>query len=381
MSRTLVVLFAFCCGVIVANLYYAQPIIDLIAPDVGLSRDAASLVVSLTQVGYALGLFFIVPLTDLVENKRLLIVSVAVSVACLAAAAVVSDAHTFLAVSLLVGLSSVAVQILIPLAAHLAPEATRGRVVGNVMSGLMLGILLSRPFASLVADHFGWRTVFWTAAAMMVAMVAVLAGTMPTRRPAHSASYVDLLRSLGTLFSRFATLRERAFYQGCMFGTFSLFWAAAPLELVRRHGFSQSQVAVFALIGATGAIAAPIGGRLADAGHARLGTGIAIAVAALAWLVGLVDASVLLLGVTAVVLDFCVQLNMTIGQREIFALDAASRGRMNAVYMTSLFVGGALGSALASWLYARGGWAWVVAAGAAFPALAFVRFVVARSAR
>lgn len=379
MTRSHVVLFAFCCGAIVGNLYYAQPIVDLIAPDVGLSAGAASLVVSLTQIGYAAGMFFIVPLADLVENRRLLLASVIVSIACLGAAVVATDPIAFLVISFLVGMSSVAVQILIPLAAHLAPEETRGRVVGNVMGGLMLGILLSRPIASFVADHFGWHAVFAMATGLMVMIALVFAKTMPRWQPDHRASYGALLRSLGHLLVRWPALRRRALYQGCMFASFSLFWTAAPLELVRHHGYSQSQVGFFALIGAMGAIAAPIGGRLADAGHTRTGTRVALLVGSLCWLPALALPSAAALVVTAVLIDFCVQMNMTIGQREIFALDPASRGRINALYMTSIFTGGAVGSSLASVLYAHGGWPWVVAVGALLPAIAFVRFMIAGS--
>ena len=156
----MVLLFAFCCGAIVANIYYAQPIIELIAPDLGLSSALASLIVSLTQIGYALGLFFLVPLGDLLENRRLMICTTLVAIASLLGAAFIQQPNAFLLVSLLIGFSSVSVQILIPLAAHLAPEETRGRVVGGIMGGLLLGILLARPVSSVVADHFGWRAMF-----------------------------------------------------------------------------------------------------------------------------------------------------------------------------------------------------------------------------
>ncbi len=377
MTRAMVVLFAVCCGVIVANLYYAQPIIDLIAPDIGLSPRAASLTVSVTQVGYALGLFFIVPLADLVENRRLLVVTSAISIVSLAAATFVRNPGAFLAVSLVIGFTSVSVQILVPLAAHFAPDESRGRIVGNVMSGLMLGILLSRPFSSVVADHLGWHAVFAIATVATAVITIVLARLVPRRTPDHSASYAQLLRSLGTLVLRMPTLRRRAFYQGCMFASFSLFWTAAPLELARHHGFSQSRIAVFALIGALGAIAAPIGGRLADAGHTRIGSFAAMAAGAAGyWPVALVPSlGVPGLVLTGVLLDFCVQMNMVLGQREIYGLDPASRGRLNALYVTSIFIGGALGSLIASPLYASGGWTAVCIVGSAFPLLALVRFI------
>ncbi|GAB0065189.1 MFS transporter [Pseudomonas syringae] len=377
----MVMLFAFCCGAIVANIYYAQPIIELIAPDIGLSSTAASLIVSLTQIGYALGLFFLVPLGDLLENRRLMLVTTVVSILSLLGAAFAEQPNVFLLVSLLVGFSSVSVQMLIPLAAHLAPEESRGRVVGGIMGGLLLGILLARPIASLVADHFGWRAVFGSAAVVMIGISVVLATTMPKRLPDHRASYGQLLFSLWTLLRTQPVLRQRAFYQACMFATFSLFWTAVPLELSRNHGLSQSQIAIFALIGAIGAIAAPISGRLADAGYTRIASLGALLFGALSFLPGLVHPaySVIGLAITGVVLDFCVQTSMVLGQRTIYALDAASRSRLNALYMTSIFIGGAIGSAVASPLFDHGGWSWVLIAGTALPLIALLALLRDRS--
>lgn len=377
MTRGLVMLFAFCCGAIVANIYYAQPIIELIAPDIGLSSTMASLIVSLTQVGYALGLFFLVPLGDLLENRRLMLLTTGVAILSLLGAAFAEQPNLFLVVSLLVGFSSVSVQMLIPLAAHLAPEETRGRVVGSIMGGLLLGILLARPVSSLVADHFGWRAVFGSAAVLMAGISVVLATTMPKRVPDHRASYGQLLFSLWALLRQQPVLRQRAFYQACMFATFSLFWTAVPLELARNHGLSQSQIALFALIGAIGAIAAPISGRLADAGHSRIATLSALLFGALSFLPGLIPAPYNLIGlaVTGVVLDFCVQMNLVVGQRAVYALDAASRSRLNALYMTSIFIGGAIGSSVASVLFDHGGWIWISVVGTALPLIALLVFL------
>ncbi|PBQ19715.1 MFS transporter [Pseudomonas congelans] len=381
MTPAMVMLFAFCCGAIVANIYYAQPIIELIAPDIGLSSTAASLIVSLTQIGYALGLFFLVPLGDLLENRRLMLITTAVAVLSLLGAAFAEQPNVFLLVSLLVGFSSVSVQMLIPLAAHLAPEESRGRVVGGIMGGLLLGILLARPIASLVADHFGWRAVFGSAAVVMIGISVVLATTMPRRLPDHRASYGQLLFSLWTLLRTQPVLRQRAFYQACMFATFSLFWTAVPLELSRNHGLSQTQIAIFALIGAIGAIAAPISGRLADAGYTRIASLGALLFGALSFLPGLAHPaySVIGLAITGVVLDFCVQTSMVLGQRTVYALDAASRSRLNALYMTSIFIGGAIGSAVASPLFDHGGWTWVLIAGTTLPLIALLAFLRDRS--
>ncbi|SEP85757.1 Predicted arabinose efflux permease, MFS family [Pseudomonas sp. NFACC02] len=377
MTKSLAMLFAFCCGAIVANIYYAQPIIGLIAPDIGLSSTLASFIVSLTQIGYAIGLFFLVPLGDLLENRRLMITTTGVAILSLLSAAFAQTPNLFLLASLLVGFSSVAVQILIPLAAHLAPEETRGRVVGSIMGGLLLGILLARPASSLIADHFGWRAVFGTAAAVMLVISVVLATTIPKHQPTHNATYRQLITSLWTLLRKQPVLRQRAFYQACMFATFSLFWTAVPLELARNHGLSQSQIALFALIGAIGAVAAPIAGRLADAGHTRVASLCAMLFAALSFLPSLISPLYAVIGmaVTGIVLDFCVQMNMVLGQRSVYALDAKSRSRLNALYMTSIFIGGAIGSVVASALYDHGGWTWIVIAGSAFPLIALLAFL------
>ncbi|MDW3685327.1 MFS transporter [Cupriavidus sp. CV2] len=365
MSSALIALFSLCAGVLVANLYYAQPIIELIAPAVGLSAQSASVIVSLTQIGYAVGLFFLVPLADLLENRRLLTISGVAAAISLAGAATSSQPGVFLLVSLLLGLSSVSVQILIPLAAHLAPESLRGRTVGTIMGGLLSGILLSRPLSSMLAQYFGWRAVFYIASAMTLATVAIITTTLPRRVPEHRTTYANLLASLWHLFTRYPVLRQRALYQGLLFAAFSLFWTAVPMELTSHYGLSQSQIGIFALVGALGAVAAPIAGRLADAGHTRIASYVAMIAAAVSFIPGIVGGAggLYLLALTGIVLDFAVQMNMVLGQRAIYALDANSRGRLNALYMTAIFAGGAVGSAVASALYTHMGWAGVVATG------------------
>ncbi|ESQ86052.1 hypothetical protein AEAC466_02370 [Asticcacaulis sp. AC466] len=372
LTPALVGLFAFACGVIVANLYYGQPVIALIAPDIGLNAHAASLIVSLTQIGYGLGLLFIVPLGDRMENRRLILVLLAAACLSLVLAATATNGAVFLIVSLLIGIATVAVQVLIPLAAHMAPDETRGRVVGNIMAGLVLGILLSRPLSSLIADHFGWRAVFWTGATFMIVMGGLLTWLLPSRQPDHKTTYLALIQSLAVLWRSYPTLRLRTLLQGCMFCAFSLFWTVAPLELAQRFHLSQSQIALFALVGATGALAAPLSGRLADAGHTTKATFAALAVAAAAMLITLLPGlrGIIALALLGVVLDFCVQMNMVQGQRAIYALDPLSRGRINGIYMAGIFTGGAIGSSVASLLYENGGWSWIALAGGGAPLLA-----------
>jgi predicted MFS family arabinose efflux permease len=377
LSGWLVLLLATACGLIAANLYYAQPLIGLIAPDIGLDDRAASLIVTLTQLGYCAGLLLVVPLGDLVENRRLVLSSMVVVFVALLIAARAPSAAAFLAASLLIGIGSVAVQMLVPIASHLAPDAIRGRVVGNVMSGLLAGIMLARPVSSLIADRFGWHAVFGASAAMMVVLALVLARALPRRVPQAQHSYPQLIASLWTLLKSQPLLRRRALYQAAMFAAFSLYWTAVPLILAGpSFGLTQTGIAWFALAGVAGALAAPLAGRLADSGHTHVGTGLSIASVAVAFVLAGIGghiASLPLLLFAGILLDFGVQANLVFGQRSIFTLGTHIRSRLNGLYMATFFAGGALGSAITSLCFTGGGWTLVSGVGTAFPlaALAF----------
>ena len=378
-TPALTFLLAFSCGAIAANLYYAQPLIALIAPDVGLSPHVASLVVTLTQIGYGFGLVLLVPLGDIIENKRLITTAVAITTLALVMIALAPSALLFLGAALFIGFSSSVIQMLVPMAASMADEASRGRTVGNVMSGLMVGILLARPIAGFLSDLVGWRGVFALSAVAMVLVYGLLMRYLPRRRPDGGHSYRALLASLMTILKTTPLLRRRGIYQFFLFADFSLFWTAVPLEL---HGadfnYSQSQIALFALAGAAGALSAPIAGRLADRGFTRAGTAAAIIGVFVSFVfAGLAGAtlSVALLVAAAIFVDFFVQANTVFGQRALYMLAPNIRNRLNGLYIATFFIGGALGSALASPLFEWGGWPAIVAAGLAFPAIGFLYFL------
>jgi predicted MFS family arabinose efflux permease len=369
-SGATTLLFATACGLIVANLYYPQPLAAMIAPAIGLPADAAGLIVTLTQCGYCAGLMLLVPLGDLTENRRLIWITLIAAAAALLASAFAPGAFWFLLASLCVGLSSVSVQILVPVAAHLAPEASRGRVVGNVMAGLLVGIMLARPVSSLVASEFGWRAVYGGSAVIMVVLALVLRSLLPERQPDANHSYSELIASLWRLFLDTPLLRQRAAYQASLFGAFSLYWTAVPLLLLSpAYHFTQRGISLFALAGAAGACSAPIAGRLADRGYTRMATGAALVLAACAFaLAGLGgDGSLAALLIGGILLDFAVQGNVVLGQRAIFSLGAHVRSRLNGLYLAIFFLGGAAGSALASLAFEHGGWIRVCQIGVAFP--------------
>ena len=341
-------------------------------------RVSAGTIVSLTQLGFGAGLFFVVGLGDLIENRRLIVLTTCGIIVGLAGVVFSNSAAVFLVSSFVLGVFSVAAQILVPLASHLSPEKVRGRVIGNIMGGLLAGIMLSRPLASLITAHFGWRAVFVFSAGVMLVILALLLRLLPRRQPTSGIGYGALLASMLHLLATSRPLQRRAAYQGALFAVFNLFWTGAPLMLHDRFGFSQDGIALFALAGAGGVLIAPIVGRLADRGYGRALTGaamITVIVSLLASGLATAAGAVLVLTAAAVILDAAVQTNHIAGQRIVYSLSAEARSRLNAVYMTCIFLCGAVGSALGSLTYFNGGWWLTVSAGAVIGSFALLIFL------
>lgn len=373
-SSMLIFVFAVAVGALVANLYYAQPLVDEIAPEIGMSRDMAGGIVSVTQIGYGLGLFFLVSAADLVESKRLVFILLAILTLALFGAALSATAAPLLASFFVIGLCSTAAQILVPLVAHLAAPEQRGRVVGNVMSGLLTGIMLARPLALFVATAWGWRALFFGSAGLMLVIGVGLAGLMPRYRPVTALHYGQIIGSMGRLVAEMPALRVLALCQTLLFAAFNLFWTAAPPMLAERFHLSGNQIGLFALAGAGGALAAPLAGRLADRGHGRAASLGAMAVLGLGfWLTGwaVAGGSIAALVVLTVAIDAAVQTNHIATQRILFSGPAETRGRVNAIYTTSCFVGGAIASVVGTVSYHRWGWGATAGIGGALGVVAF----------
>jgi predicted MFS family arabinose efflux permease len=366
--RVVALVLAAACGLTVANLYYAQPLLNLIAGSFHIGQGPATIVITLTQVGYAVGLLFLLPAGDLIENRVLVTRTLIATALALVAAGLAPDFGVFLAVSVLVGLTSVVAQILVPIAAHLAPAGEEGRFIGQVMSGLLLGILLARTVASLVAEVAGWRAIFFISAGLMVVLGIVLHKMLPTRRPEHTQGYRSLLASVVELARHEPVLRRMALCQAAMFSAFSAFWTAIAYELIDEHGFSQGEIGLFALVGAAGAAAAPLGGWLADRGHGNAARAAAMVLAATAMAIaGFGHRSVVLLAVGGVLLDLAVQCHQVMSQQVIYALRPDARARINTVYMGTVFVGGAISSAVTGVLHDAYGWSGVTTFAAILP--------------
>ena len=367
---------ALACGLVAANIYYAQPLAALISASAGLSAQATGLIVTFTQLGYGLGLLLIVPLGDLVESRKLASRVLAMGALALLMISLAGSATVLLLCAFLVGLGSVTVQILVPYASYLAAAPHRGRVVGNVMAGLMLGIMLARPVASLIAYATSWEMVFRLSSVLMAALVVVLNLVLPKRLPEPGLCATVLFRSMASLLRHNRVLQRKAAYHACMFAAFSFFWTTIPLLLASAPlALNQADIALFALVGVSGAVAAPVAGRLADKGLSRPVTVAVLAVAGGVLVLGSFSFTdqrleLALLGGVAIVLDFCVAANLVLGQRALFCLDAALRSRLNGLYMSIFFAGGALGSAGGAWLYSRYGWQVSALAAAALPGIA-----------
>ncbi len=365
-SRRLVVVLAVASGVAVANLYYAQPLLSEIAHGLHVSSGSAGLLVTLSQVGYALGLLFVVPLGDLLERRRLIVVVLGVAVLTLVGASVSPDLPVLGAFLLLGGLTSVVAQILVPFAATLAGDDERGRVVGTVMTGLLLGILLARTASGVVGQWLGWRAVYLVAAIPMVALIVVLRAELPVVAPTAPMPYRQALRSVAALLRDHPTLRIRCAQGALGMAAFSLFWTTMAFLLAGApYHYGDAVIGLFGLAGAAGALTAGRAGRLADKGHAHLATLAFAAVVAVSFLplfLGAHHLAWLLVGV--VVMDAGVQGTQVTNQSQVYALDGEARSRLTAAYMTLYFVGGAIGSALGAVLYSAHGWGGVCAAGA-----------------
>lgn len=381
LSTGMTLFFAATVGVIVMDLFAAQPLTGPISADLHLPPGLAGLVAMLPQLGYAAGLVLLVPLVDLLENRRLIVTTLAACAAALALPAFTQSGTVFLLATLAAGAASSVIQMLVPMAASMAPETQRGRAVGNVMSGLMLGILLSRPLASLIAGSAGWRAFYLLAAVANAAIAVVLALRLPARTPSITASYRTLLASLGRLLADEPVLRRHALSAALAMAAFSAFWTAIGLRLAQPpFALDLHGIALFAFAGASGAIVTPLAGRAGDHGHGpaaqRIAHGtmlaalVVLGIAGAGWFGFDTHAhrgvALALLAGGAALLDAGVIVDQTIGRRAINLLDPAARGRLNGLFVGLFFVGGALGAALAGSAWAWGGWSAVCGVGFAF---------------
>jgi predicted MFS family arabinose efflux permease len=371
LSPSLVLLMAIGCGAAVANIYYAQPLLSTIAHEFSISDGTAGLLVTASQVGYAAGLVLLVPLGDLFERRRLITRILLITALALAATASAPSFGLLAAALLVVGVTSVVAQILVPLASTLAAERERGRVVGKVMSGLLVGILVARTASGIIAELGGWRLVFGLSAALMVALSLVLRRRLPEVRPPSTLSYPSVLRSVGRLVAEHPTLRVRMLYGAFGMAQFSVLWTTIAFLLSGSpYHYGDATIGLFGLVGLAGALAAQAAGRLADRGRHHRATGSFFAIMLVSWALiaaGSTSLGALILGIA--VLDLGIQGAQITNQSVIYRLVPSARSRLTTAYMTAVFASAAISSALASALYDADGWSAVTALGGALAGL------------
>ncbi len=366
LSPALILLMSVATGLAVASNYYAQPLLDTIARAFDLSASSAGFIVTAAQLGYAAGLLFLVPLGDMFE-RRMLIVSMTLLAAGGMLITASSQSLTMMIIgTALTGLFSVVAQILVPLAATLAAPEKRGKVVGTIMSGLLLGILLARTVAGLLASLGGWRTVYWVASVLMVVMALALWRGLPKVKQENHLNYAQLLASVFSLFTRDKLLRTRAIL-GCLtFANFSILWTSMAFLLAAPpFNYSEGVIGLFGLAGAAGALGARPAGGLADKGKSHMTTSAGLVLLLLSWAaIWYGHTSVLALIVGILVLDLTVQGVHITNQTVIYRVKPDARNRLTAGYMTSYFIGGAAGSLISASAWQHAGWTGVCAIGA-----------------
>jgi predicted MFS family arabinose efflux permease len=379
MSRPLARILAFACGAVVANLYYSQPLLHTISSGLRVSQTSAALLVTVTQVGYAAGLLLLVPVGDIVRRRPLFTGLLAADTVALAASAAAPNLQLLGALAVIVGLTSVVVQMLVPFAATLAAEHERSQVIGTLLSGLLTGILLSRTFAGIIAQFAGWRGVYAIAALLTATTTVVLYRALPDRPREVNVGYLAQLGAVLEVARTQPVLRWRSLVGACGFAGFSAFWTTVSFLLAGpRYHFSQAEIGLFALAGTAGAMASALGGRHLDARpHLRWQlTGVMIGLQLVSFgLIACGAAGPYWLGLVLLVIgvlgmDAGVQSNLLINNSVIYGLLPQARSRITAVFMTTMFLGGAFGSVVAAHAYAAWGWTGAIGTAEVFTAVA-----------
>ena len=358
LTRTLTVVMAIATGLIVANLYYLQPLVQNVTVDFRVSKTAAASVVTCLQLGYAFGLLFIVPLGDMLRRRRLIVALFIGAALAMATGAFVSSFLVFAVVSILIGVVSVGAQVMVPFAADLARPDQRGRIVARLMTGLLTGILLSRTLSGLVAQQSGWRAVYWIAAAAMAGMALILRFVLPAEPRRSSSSYRHLLKGTFHLFMTLPELRRRSWLGAVCFAAFGLMWTTLSFKLsAPPFQYNSGLIGMFGLLGVAGVVAANGAGSLADANKTRGASLAAASMIVVAFVIlGIGKSSIVAVIIGVIVLDIGVQGMQITNQSIIYGLAPESRSRINSAYMFCYFIGGAVGSMSGGIAYTHGGW-------------------------
>lgn len=373
-----VIFMALCTGLIVANIYYCQPLVVMIAREFKVAESTAGTITFFTQLGYALGLLFFVPLGDKLERRLQIIGTTALAVISLIAAALSNSLFMLSIASLCIGATSIVPQLILPLAAHLSLPEKRGKTIGVIMSGLLIGILLSRTLSGFIGAWIGWRGMFWIAAGISTALLVIMRITFPASKPEFKGNYANLMGSLLTLIKGQPLLREASAINALGFASFGMFWTTMVLHLANPpFQFHSDKIGMFGLAAVAGALIAPLIGGSADKGNPRVAIGYGLIIIAISYLLFYVfGQSVMGIVIGIVLLDLGQQSVHVSNQTRVYALNPQARNRLNTVFMTASFIGTSLGSAIGLWVWDKGGWTGICLTGGIMITLAFIIYAV-----
>jgi predicted MFS family arabinose efflux permease len=373
-----VVFMAFCTGLIVANIYYVQPLVVLISHDFGVAESNAGSLSFYTQCGYALGLLFFVPLGDKVERRIHILATTSVSVIALIGAALAPSIFLLKIFCLLIGFTCIVPQLILPLAAHLSSQQKRGKVIGIIMSGLLIGILLSRTVSGLLGAWLGWRGMFWIAALITLILLIFMRLLFPVSKPSYKGNYLSLMRSLLTLTKEQPLLREASAINALTFSSFGMFWTTVVLHLANEpFNFNSDRIGLFGLAAAAGAMAAPLIGGVADKKNPRIAIGIGLSMSLLSFVIFYLSGNTIWGMIAGIImLDLGQQSVHVSNQARIYTMMPHARNRLNTVYMTISFVGTALGSAIGLLVWDAKKWPGICAMGIVCIALAATIYIL-----
>ena len=358
-TNFLIFILAISCGSLVANIYYTQPIVQFIAKDLNISSAFSGLLTTLTQIGYGLGLFFIVPMADLFKSKKIIGILIGLTIISLIGTLISTNGVVFILLTTIIGIGACAAQILVPLTLRIVPMEETGKYVGKVMSGLLIGIMIARPLSIGIADWFGWRMVFLFSFIILVVILLLIIKFLPNYEVVSTSnmSYPNLIVSMVKLLINTPLLQQRAFYHACLFATFSLYWTVMPI-LLRSEPlhFSNNEIALIGFVAIAGALLTPTIGKIADKGYISIMTNVSMTLVLLSIVLLLFVqdhslTSVILIIISGIIIDIGVSGNLLLGQKVIFGLNPEIRNRLNGLYMTIFFLGGAFGSWIGSYTY------------------------------
>lgn len=372
----LIFIMAIACGITIANLYYNQPLLVLLAADFNTSARAVGLIPTLTQVGYALGILLLVPMGDLWERRRLIILMMVLTAGALAFAASSPSLNWLIFASFMMGVTTISAQVIIPFATMLVSPQGRGAAVGTLMSGVFIGILLARTVSGFVGEHLGWRAMYWLASGLMLLLAGVMAKVLPRSQPALRTSYGGLMRSLVHLLRTEPRLQQASLIGAMTFGAFSAFWSTLAFLLAQPpYHYGSDVVGLFGLVGVAGAAIAPVAGKISDARSPRLAVGFGLITTAFSFVVLWVFGDHLWgLIVGVILMDLGVQATQISNQTSIYQLPTEIHSRLNAVYIMFYFVGGALGSFLGAIAWSNFGWSGVCGLSLGLLAIALIDY-------